>query len=296
MKIETVISFNQGEAKYEQVRRLLESIDCAEGLRGLDTHNPGYYWREFEGNDPKLKALRAVLRKARFKWDETVNHIYDDAELRVFPFLRLWFNGRTVSGGQPKDGTEYDVSDACPRCGTGAVQTSALMVPPTERMGTGLLCQTHTDHVLVARELAVAFRKAGVSGLELRQARSQRGNKPLPWWQMISTYTMPRMGKQTKGIVREVDSRWGCPVCERDMYGMEPPTEIMYERSQVGSVTLPDVVQTWECFGRSILEDDPERNLGRGFAQPLLLVNVKVFDIFRRLKVKHADFQPVRIV
>jgi hypothetical protein len=56
---------------------------------------------------------------------------------------------------------------------------------------------------------------------------------------------------------------------------------------------LPDVVETWERFGRSDIDQDFRcSHLG----EPLILVSPKVLDVFRRLKIKGARFQPVRFV
>jgi len=284
------VGFNQGETQYWPVRRLLEEIGCASELRGLETPFPGLYNRTFDANDPKLAALRSALRKAGFEWDEIEEHIYTDAELRCFPFLWLLVRRRLFDGGGTEFGTEYDMSPGCPHCGTGAVQISPLMVPRGGPPGTGLVCATYYGHILLGKELATALRTAGVSGLELRQARSHRGRKPLPWWQMIGTHTMPPVAPGTKSVLRDVG---GCPACERDMWAMKPPLEITYERSQADPSSLPDVVATWECYGCSSLRDEVKPHLQWGPAQPLILVHVKVFDIFRRLQAKQADFLPV---
>jgi hypothetical protein len=294
MIVNITISFNHGVAKYQQVRRLLERIDCLDGLAGLETPFPGLYGRKFDMADPKLEDLRGTLHRAGLTWNEYVDRTYDDAELREFPLVRLVLRRRLISGGGARFGTEYDVSAACLRCGTGAVQTSPLMVPLGELPQQGLICATHQGDFLVGERLARALRKERVSGLELRQVCSHSGNKRLPWWQMLAAHTMPRMDPRTKGMVHDMRPGWGCPVCERDCYeGMD---EMVYARSQVNTSVLPDVVQTWECFGRSLLHDDPKRNLARGFAQPLLLMKIRVFEIFRELKVRHAEFEPVRIV
>jgi len=71
---------------------------------------------------------------------------------------------------------------------------------------------------------------------------------------------------------------------------------MVYSRKVVDVAALPDVVHTWECFGASVSHDDPEYDTSCGPAQPLILVKVKVFDVFRRLKVKYAEFSPVRFV
>jgi hypothetical protein len=59
---------------------------------------------------------------------------------------------------------------------------------------------------------------------------------------------------------------------------------------------LPDIVATWECFGRSVPRDDPARELRRGYAQPLILVSPKVYQLLTKLKIRDAAFQPTAFV
>lgn len=279
---------------------LLERIDCLDGWYEASPWfpqaSPGFAY-SFNVSDPRLRQLLTLLQIEKIEYLKRVDHIYTKSELTTFPLLDLGVSCKSIDGGGPEHGTEYDVSTGCPECGTGAAQVSPLMLPLAELPRKGLICHTHVGHVLVTKTLAEALQHAALSGLELRQARFYRNKEPLPWWQILSTYTMPRMSPKTKGLARETKPGWGCPVCQRDMYSgtMKEPLEIAYDHTQVVSAALPDVVQTWECFGRSVLHDDPERSLIRGFAQPLLLVNQKVFQVFRELKVKQVAFSPVRI-
>lgn len=299
MKRLCYVSFNIPREKGAAVYRVLAEMGCADGWHEAPTPNglPSFQ-QTFDIEDPRFLALIRMLREEDLTWFERHEHVYTEYELKSALFLRLGVARKSIDGGGPELGTEYDLSNACPQCGTGALQTSALMLPLAELPKTGLVCETHRGHFLVAERLADSLRTGGVSGLELRQVHFYRNDEPLPWWQVISTHTMPRMSPQTKGIVRDTDSGWACPVCERDMYCGTPenPTEIAYNGQRVDPDSLPDVVQTWECFGRSVLHDDPERHLQRGFALPQILVKPKVMHILRALKVKHVRFQPVHFV
>jgi len=301
MRKRCYVSFGVPREARDRYYRLLESIGCLDGWHeahpDFPRSNP-WFGYTFDVGDPCFQDLLRLLHSTKLDWSERHEHLYTNAELRRFPLLILRIVRKSIDGGGPEHNTEYDVSAACPRCGTGAVQTSPLMVPLSELPKGGSVCRTHRGHVLVASELAEALRHAAVSGIELRQARLYQNNEPLDWWQIISTYTMPRMSPKTMGIVRDTDPGWGCPVCGRDCYGetMDPPTEIIYDRCQADPAALPDVVQTWECFGRSMLHDDPQRHLIRGFAQPMILVKPKVLDILRERKVTSVCFSPVRIV
>jgi hypothetical protein len=53
---------------------------------------------------------------------------------------------------------------------------------------------------------------------------------------------------------------------------------------------VPDVAQTYECFGISAANEN-------GFiAHGHLLVSARVYDILRRLKLRAARFAPVQII
>jgi hypothetical protein len=305
MRMRVFVSFNEGRDKYRQVRQLLESIDCLDGLAGEDRFLCGLYQRTFDADDVRLEQLRATLRSEGIEWSEREDRIYTDAELRSYPLLCIGVARKPIESGGPEYGTTYDLSEACPQCGTGAVQTSPLMLRRAELPRNGLVCETCRGQVLVATKVADVLKGTSVSGLELRQARSCRDKEPLPWWQMMAPFVMPRVSSRSESLIRDTeplfnkdDPKWGCPICERDMYATKTglPLDIVYERSQADPDDLPDAVQTWECFGRSVLRDDPERCLQVGFAEPLLLVKPKVFDVLRKLKVREASFVPVRFI
>jgi hypothetical protein len=298
MKVRVSISFNEGRKKIAYVRSLLAAINCEDGLAGEDSFLCGLYGHMFDADDPRLKSLRDTLRSEGFRWTENIVHEYTDTELRQFPLLWVSLDLDPV-GLERSTGfeTQYDLSMACPRCGTGARQTSPLMLPLNQLPKKGDLILGPRFKFLAGPRLRQALIDADVTGLELRQALSHRNQEPLPWWQMYSEYEMPKMSKKIKNLGRETKPGWGCPVCERDMHVRtnREPLEFLYDRNSVDPQALPDIVHTWECWGRSILNDDPMRDLVRGFATPFTLVKPKVFEIFKNFKIKDMDFVPVRI-
>lgn len=306
MKRRHYVSFNIPWEEGERIRGLLARIECAQwwqsapNERGLPS-----FENIFDAEDSRLQAVLDLVHLEGLRPFERIEHVYTDAELLTYPLLNFGVNRKPIESGGVEYGTVYDLSKACPHCGTGAVQTSPLMLRRAELPKKGLLCETCIGQKLVSTKIADVLKSSGLSGLELRQACSYRDKEPLPWWQMIARYVMTRISSRSESLIRDTeplfratDPKWGCTVCERDMYATKGglPLDIVYERNQVDPEQLPDVVQTWECFGRSVLRDDPERGLQMGFAQPLLLVKPKVFDLFRKRKVRGAGFSPVRII
>lgn len=288
------ISFNEGRRNYRKVRSLLDTIDCADGLAGEDHFLCGLYGRMFDERDPKLQVLRSLLSRERIKWSERIEDHYDDSELRSFPLLDLSVDRREIDPYGPTRGTTYDLSTGCPQCGTGATQTSPFLAPPRSLPKTGLLCASSSE-TFVATPLADALRAEDVSGIELRQVLSSTDRTPLPWFQIVSSFEMPKMAPSTKGIIRS-STLPPCPRCQRDghYHTPEEPLQIVYDSASLTVGELPDVVHTWECFGRSGIHAENFRY--SRFAPPLILVNRKVFEIFRAMRVKHARFTPVRFV
>jgi hypothetical protein len=296
MRIRYFISFSVPRSQGDRFKEYIREIGLIEFWE--DPHNERalpHMYHTLDGEDPKLAALRDLLRRKGIEWSERKEHVYTDAELRTFPFLCLSIERRPLDYGGPCLGTAYDLSRGCPQCGTGAVQVGPLFLPMTGLPKRGLLTQTVFNEPLVAAPLAEALTKARVSGLELRQVRFYRNEEPLPWWQMIAAHDMPKMSAATRGMVRDTDQP-PCPQCERDghFHTLHEPFEIVYRGEGVDPSTLPDVVQTWERFCCSWIDkEDPRKSR---FAYAAILVKPRVFDVFRFLKVKHARFVPVRIV
>ena len=66
----------------------------------------------------------------------------------------------------PRCGTRYDLSNACPLCGTGAIQVSPLFLNPAGVPGKGHIFQTVDHEKLVSLQLAQALAQAGIRGVE----------------------------------------------------------------------------------------------------------------------------------
>jgi len=241
-----------------------------------------------------LHKLRDLLTREGIKWSERKEFSYTVRELRRFPLLGIGMGGGTLLNVGPEFGTTYDLSTGCPECGTGAVQTSPLMIGLSELPKRRPVCQTCLGHDLVGPSVAEALRAARVTGLELRQVHLYGNNEPLPWWQMISSFTLPKMDPRTRGILHENVRPAPCPMCSRDGHydTTEQESEPTYSRADVDVNELPDFVNTWECFGKSVLKDGHPINI----AQPLMFIKPKVMDFFRSLKIRGVGFGPVHFV
>jgi hypothetical protein len=232
--------------------------------------------RDF-GLDPSAAFVR---------WSRT----YSPAEIRSAPLLRLIVRRPEMGLGGPSYGTRFDLSVACRVCGTGAVQTSPLIVAASEIAQTGDIAQTLDGEILVSLSLADALGRERLSGIELRPVVAHRTGREVPWRQLVAKATMPPLAAETVGVVRERP----CPTCGRDgFFGtVTRPEELVYSlRDMAGTADL-DVVATWERFGNSVLRDPIESS---HFASPLILAKPRVYDILAAAGTKGVGFTPVRV-
>ena len=213
---------------------------------------------------------------------------YSHAELLRAPLLTLVVTRLEKGDGGPSHGTRYDLSDACPRCGTGARQVSPLVVRADEVEASGDVTRTLHGEVLLSPAFAAALGKAGVTGAELRPVEpAEPGGPQIPWVQLLAETELPPFAPETRGILREGP----CPQCGRDGYfhSARHPQELVYRRSELPA-GLPDVVCTWERFGNSRLAQPFSES---SFARPLFLVTPRFYQVARAEKVRGLEFVPV---
>lgn len=223
-----------------------------------------------------------------------VDQQYTTAELRAAPFLALSAE-REIETSATEHGTQYDFSTGCPGCGTGAVQTSPYYAPASSFPEFGMMCAS-TDAMFVAESVARAFLQSGVTGVELRMVLSPSNQQVKGWRQMIVQNTLPKMSEKTKGIVRGDPAP--CALCLRDGHYMsiDCSFDIAYSSAAVSPPELPDVVQTWECFGKSQRRSNSRLGLIQRVAPPLVVIKPNVYEIVRSLKMRQVRLYPVRIL
>jgi hypothetical protein len=292
VKTRIFFSFNIEKPSWLALEKLFEDQERKSIVVAEPFSNPlfsSYCAIYLNETDQRLQRLRAVLSNEGIDWSERREYLYTKAELEAAPLL--WLTVRTAERGwaSPKYGTEYDLSCACPLCGTGAIQTSPLRLRPSDIPKKRAIFQILDHEKLVSLQLARALNDAGVSGLELRQAQSHKARADLPWRQLIASVELPPMAPTSKGIVRDRP----CPQCGRDGYfSSQAPTEIQYRIDQVNIDSLPDAARTYEHFGYGRLSVPFETSY---LARPLLLVKPNVFKVLYQQKVRGVEFVPVYI-
>lgn len=282
------------------MHRLLITADCGEYLRPPPSERGLASFRgEFEEGELRLKKALDLVVQGGLSFRHIVFHEYSDDELCSFPLLKISIDCDPIgSKRSPGYGTSYDLKTACPNCGTGAIQTSSLALPPKLPSTLRGLFHGPGFELIVGERLMKALLDCSVTGIELRPTLATGGAKPHSFWQIIAKTVMPRMSLASKNLGRETRPGWGCNLCKRDMHicTNNEPLDFVYDAKELDLINIPDFVQTWECWGRSVLTDNPERQLVRGYASPWYLIKPKVFRIIRELGLSNVSFDPVRIV
>ena len=85
-------------------------------------------WVRLEETDPRIPILREIIERHGRRWLDWHEDRYTEEELDSARLLLMHANRQCEIDGGVKWGTTYDLSGACPACGTGGRQTSALFV------------------------------------------------------------------------------------------------------------------------------------------------------------------------
>jgi hypothetical protein len=197
-----------------------------------------------------------------------------------------------VCGGV-KYGMTYDLSGACPACGTGGKQTSAVFIDAEDlgdlegqRAGSTIF-----SHILVDAGLEAELVRIGATGLSFREVyavwRDKRTLK-LPFRQLCAARTLPPMSPSTTGLIRDR----ACEVCWRNGYFEtdDEPTRIVYRASDLRDAD--DVNMSWENIGYANLKPELRESL---LSYPWMVVTPKLRRVFRDAGVTCFDWLPVRV-
>jgi hypothetical protein len=202
-------------------------------------------------------------------------------------------NDCSVDGGV-EFGTTVDLSGACPTCGAGARQTSALFLNGDDNRLSKLEghrgAGTYYDHVLIDERLATELEVLGLTGLVLHNVYAAMPDKrqvKLRWKHLSSDRTLPRMSPQTTGF----GFHEPCGRCGRSGYMPGGAARIAYRASDLEGAG--DLNLTWEGEGCGAIEGDLRSSK---IPVPFLLVTPKVRRVLQAAGVTEFDWKPIRVI
>lgn len=249
-----------------------------------------FYKIELDTGRVDAEAFKNDLRvKGVPSWGERLETQWTSAELESAALLWMTVARAPKGCGGPKYGTLFDMSRACPACGTGARQQSPLVVRESDLRTTGDVAVTLDSDLLCRGAVVEALRSENIAGLELRAVTNQRF-QDLRWCQLLPTTVLKPFMETTTGLERSES----CPVCNRDGWFMskDEPLLFKYEMSPKELEVLPDVSWTFERFGCSVLRVPFQES---HFAPGLFIVKPRVYTLMKKIGVPGLRFTPVLV-
>jgi hypothetical protein len=262
-------------------------IEYIEVLRRLDVDVT------LPDGDERVQRLVEQLERHGQRYGLAHHDRYTEEELESARLLLVQPNRECEVDGGSEFGTTYDLSGACPACGAGARQNSALFLDGDDdqlpKLKGHRAGHTYRTEFFVDERLATALEELGPTGLAFHSVYALMPDKrqvKLPWKQLSADRTLPRMSPQTTGY--GLDDQ--CGLCERSGYRPGTPLRIVYRASDLEGAG--DVNLTWEEKYDGCIKDDPRESW---LPVPQLLVTPKVMRVFRSAGVTAFDWLPIRV-
>ena len=225
-----------------------------------------------------LNSDHAIIRRER---------VYAPEDRAAAELLLLTVRRAPKGMGGPTYGTRFDMSPACPRCGTGARQVSPLVLRPSDMNPSRHLMETLDREILVSPAVREVIVSTPLTGVEMRQCVSVRGEHPLPWFQLITEFELPPADPAS-----EIDRDRQCPACGRDGFfaGLGRPFELVYAAASISMASIPDFSHTFERFGNSVIRAPFAES---HFAQPHAVVTQAAYQALSSLRIREVEFVPI---
>jgi hypothetical protein len=251
-------------------------------------------WVHLQETDPRLQVVFDLLMRYQERWSEDHYDRFTEEELDSSRLLIMYPNEQAVDVfGGVEYGTTYDLSGACPACGTGGRQTSALFIDGKQlaELEGHRAAGTIFYHLLVDEGLEQDLLRIGATGIAFRSVYAVMPDKrqvKLRYRQLCAERTLPPMSPRTTGLVRDR----ACEVCWRNGYFQTgaAPTRIVYRASDLRNAA--DVNTAWENLGYAILEPDLRDSL---LSYPWTLVTPKVRRVFLDAGVTTFKWLPIHV-
>lgn len=261
-------------------------------------------WVRLPVSDPRLPALLHRC-KSTDKHTLIIESIdYTDAELTSAELLLLRYTVTARGDAGPDLGNDYDYSQACSACLTGATLLPPFHFTPSDLPKRKEFAISHAEDVFVGGRLLKSLMLIPESSSWLAPMVDRRTGQTLDWAVLQAQVVLPRLHLATIGLKQEVSHHFSqcCSHCQRDSFSttFEPAFQPAYARNDITNACAPlgglaaiDVFASWERLGLGTRPNDPNP---RRVAQPFLYFSQRLAKLFLELAPRDVQFTPVRLL
>lgn len=243
-----------------------------------------------EDSDARVSKVLALLAEhGKEPWVSRYD-VYTEDELQAAPLLVLSALSPDRPSGGPAYGTTYDLSKACNTCGSGARQTSPLIIDRAglKAMEKFRVAETTYGDILVRDVDVEKLLAAGVTGALFWPvyAKAKGGDlEELRWQQVFIEHVLPPMSPKTL-----LDRSQVCPECKRGCFThlSDYPVRDVYRREDLANIRDFNLSAEW--FG-SLPHHVEALGMVSGARSPIVLVTPKVMNLLRGKTKKEAKHQ-----
>lgn len=243
---------------------------------------------ELETDAPRFKQVGELQRDLRrsvgkpFFYGWGLKRKYTKRELESAALLQLRVTTVFEPAGE-ECGTQYDESNACPRCGAGAQQVGPLFLDVKRIPKAKDFARTIAGEVVISRRASELFAQHGITGVAFRPVRT-KGAKSLElpnWSQLVIHSADADMVPPTKAGIDpfndDLEGQYRC--AEGDTIGLNLLSEVSIDTPSRGQA---DIVATRHFVGvrRGLLR--PER---------IILISQKVRQLIVAEKLKGCEIE-----
>jgi hypothetical protein len=248
---------------------------------------------------PDYTLFTDGLRSKGVQYDERFCKLYSDDELLAAEFLRMK-SGYYWGYPQPENKYEqlcYDHSSACPKCGNGAKRMKPFVLKAAPKLRkVDMVTLNWVLQDIVSVRLVNVIKEEKLTGCAFWPLIMRRTKQPIQGWkELVYENELPPMSSRTvfpivanepiEDKLRAEMEQHGIsnpPLCECGRLGRSVPDTICYDRKDIGQ--FADFNRTHEWLG------------GGYTTYQCHIVSSCVYRLFHKNSIRHASFEPVRII
>lgn len=214
-------------------------------------------------------------------------------------YYLLLYGGALKGDSGEMVNAKYNMSKACPKCGTGAYIESLL---PIKSPDIKLFYETFQGDLIISEKLYNELIHNNVK-INLKPIIHYRSFSVLKYYHLMSSFVLPKMDSSSSGF--EISRQ--CDLCQRNGYfdhliigGNENGTtkivdkKYIYKNIDLKILNMTDIFSTWEHFGISWLNS--KGTMKYYYARPRLIVSENIKNVFEDMKIKFAFFEKVELI